>query len=163
MEGNTSILDCLPCPQGKYCAEEGLTKESGDCQDGFLCPEGSIVPNYPDNQCPQNFYCIAGKSYECPPATYTYGTGSTRVEDCIHCDPGKMCAGHTPSEQAPDCPAGYICPGKVENLTGASSCPAGHYCPIGSKFALKCPIREYQDEAGKSTCKLCLALNHCPV
>ena len=31
MEGNTSLLDCLPCPEGKYCAEEGLTKESGDC------------------------------------------------------------------------------------------------------------------------------------
>lgn len=49
---------------------------------------------------------------------------------------------------------GYYCP------TGSSSrteqaCPAGHYCAGGNSAGVFCESGYYQDETGKSTCKIC--------
>ena len=32
---------CTPCPEGKYCGDDGLELPSGDCQAGFFCKGGS--------------------------------------------------------------------------------------------------------------------------
>lgn len=36
-------------------------------------------------------------------------------------------------------------------------CPTGHSCPPGSLEPRPCPPGQYQDEPGRSTCKICPA------
>ena len=56
--------NCDPCPPGKYCNKEKITKEDlryKTCPAGMYCPEGTDeYPNLLDYTCPVGFYCPAG-------------------------------------------------------------------------------------------------------
>jgi len=67
---------CISCSEGKYCDEEGLDYEKGQCDAGYFCRVGSpsrrpaINVTLPANAlylnlyglCPRGHYCIAGTS-----------------------------------------------------------------------------------------------------
>eukprot|EP01022_Parablepharisma_sp_SALTPOND_P016781 TRINITY_DN2541_c0_g1_i1.p1 TRINITY_DN2541_c0_g1~~TRINITY_DN2541_c0_g1_i1.p1 ORF type:complete len:3538 (+),score=416.51 TRINITY_DN2541_c0_g1_i1:4982-15595(+) len=155
--GKSSINDCTKCTTNYFCLTSGLSAVTGACSSGYLCPEGSIIPNSLSNLCPKNNYCIGGIAIACPARTYTYGDvlGATNSNNCMNCIHGKLCPNHDTGIM--DCPAGSYC---VNGLQ--SSCPAGSYCPTGSFVGLKCHIGTYTSSTGKSTCSTCPEGTDCP-
>ena len=61
-KGGASVGDCYPCLAGHYCAETGLSEPSGQCFQGFYCPEDeyTIDPMPTGFECPEGFYCPNG-------------------------------------------------------------------------------------------------------
>lgn len=35
--GLSNAVECTDCPSGKYCASEGLSSWTGDCDAGYFC------------------------------------------------------------------------------------------------------------------------------
>ena len=61
-----------------------------------------------------------------------------------------------------DCDAGYFCEGGASSAQPEGGlCPKGYKCVVGSAAPEPCPITEYQDLEGQSTCKPCTAGNYC--
>ncbi|CDI84806.1 hypothetical protein, conserved [Eimeria praecox] len=50
-KGISSVLNCLPCPPGKYCRDAGLAQPSGACAAGFYCSSGARYPNEVLTEC----------------------------------------------------------------------------------------------------------------
>jgi len=47
--GLASVDECTICPGGRFCMQTGLASTDGDgeCDPGFTCDQGNVVP-YPD-------------------------------------------------------------------------------------------------------------------
>ena len=117
---------CKACPKGKYQGEEGASV-CNECDDGFTCPEGSVV------QIPAS----------CEPGTYL-NSGSDSYFDSYF-DSYYDLAGA--SNQCEGCPAGSMCAG------GASlprPCPRGSYCVAGMPQPTDCPTGRYGNVTGLS-------------
>ncbi|CEM36103.1 unnamed protein product [Vitrella brassicaformis CCMP3155] len=54
-EGNIAEQDCLLCPAGLYCPEEGMAVPGGPCANGTYCSEGGISAS--GDVCPQGHFC----------------------------------------------------------------------------------------------------------
>ena len=164
------------CSAGKYCVGTGLTAESGNCDAGHYCPEGTQASNL----------------WICPPGTYsTAGTGKNR--DCTACSAGKSCPSGATAESACAvnhyCPVGtwydtqFPCPdgteytgtdatqsGDCTNCAGGSlcikgtkvTCPINHRCPAATTSAIPCLDGETA-ATGQTACSPCPAGSVCPV
>lgn len=135
---------CKDCAAGKYL-DKNLQKDSGACID---CPEGkysSATGLTSDASCTK-----------CPKGKHSSQRGASSEASCISCIKGKYSTldGATSSDQCKWCSEG-----KFSNILGASSntcqyCPAGYYS-YGASECTKCPIGQFQDLNGKSSCKVC--------
>ena len=162
--GTKEVTDCLSCPAGYYCPDEGMSHNpnSNDelkCKEGYYCFSGSS--DYKPNDDPDDNYGICPEGHYCP-------TGTPRP---IPCEEGKYVRGTGNAECSSECNAGYFCP------IGSSDprpqrCPHGYYCDEGTtSYTMQpCPKGTYdpteaaateglQDEAG---CVGCPKGKFCP-
>jgi len=180
-----SASQCIPCKRGYFCKFTSMRadaryvtfsaiagKESytlanllaepftqdyyAPCAAGYICKEGSSMPNpsveatdngYP---CPAGYFCQTGFVVEkpCEPGTYN---PNTLQGACL------------------DCPAGKYCPNFA--MTAGITCIAGHYCPLKSISPQPCPagtyIKKNADGTNKvglsasSECAPCDATSYC--
>lgn len=70
------MKECLDCPGGRVCSQEGLTAPDGVCSPGFYCigkaTFGKPVDKIVGDKCPIGSYCPSNSStYQtCHPGTY---------------------------------------------------------------------------------------------
>lgn len=139
--GAASEDDCTPCDPGKFCESPGLITPTGDCLQGFYCPEEAKIRTKEPGSfvCPPGHFCGNGTSVPlgCPPGTYQNSNGSWY---CLPCPEGKFCPGNTPSP---------------------IPCPSHHFCPNSTIAPVVCPNGTYTDDTteGLSRADLC---NPCP-
>ena len=165
---------CLPCPEGQYCAQQGLSQPSGICAGGFYCESGAIASTPIDgitgNRCPMGHYCPPGSPFPlpCPVGSYSKSTGNNDIEDCLPCPPGKACPQEGLDYTGVPCSAGYYCLLGSQDPTPrdeygeyGSICPTGHYCPEGSSEPIVCPAATYNNVTGASICSTCPAGFYC--
>ncbi|XP_062816991.1 zonadhesin isoform X2 [Anolis carolinensis] len=135
--------ECSLCLSGHYCDVPGLTAVKGQCDEGFYCTLGSVVPDPPvldhrGGPCPAGYFCLQGTAVPlpCPPGSYN---PLPRQARCL------------------TCPAGYFCLKNSSTLVG-SKCPIGHYCPPGtvSEMQFPCPRGTYNANPGSSNVSFCL-------
>ena len=143
----TSQTDCTVCTAGKYCQLGHQREETGDCDAGYYCLEGSPFqrPNASyGGICPPGFHCPKGSAWPepCAPGSYNNASGQA---DCRNCPEGFYCSGNTTTPV--ECPPGYWCPqdttvafehpctlGKFNSLVGMSDesacqdCTPGYFC-----------------------------------
>jgi hypothetical protein len=151
----TSREDCLGCPAGYFCFNNGT----------------SDYTNYP---CPAGYYCLVNSTMpiQCPQGRYRNTVAARRSTDCPLCPGGYRCDFRTVNPVA--CRAGYYCPTGSVNET---ICPAGHYCTYASANATICPDGYYCSKqvsvplaclpgtycpAGSTNMSVCPAGNYCP-
>ena len=174
------------CTKGKYCVAGALSETScaagtynpydaqGACYD---CPAGRLC-NTIDMQifvdCPIGKYCQVKTSVpsDCPAGTYNPIVNLAQSGDCFPCDPGKYCLGGQSSPDG-DCDPGYVCPRGSSQKTSTNVytfaavvdglCPKGYYCLSGSKAPTPCPIGQYQDQTGQTSCKDCPVGRYCDI
>lgn len=153
---------CTPCIPGHFCIAGAIV---GECIAGYLCYQGSAVPN-PDGTdlsvgelCPEGFYCLQGavNGTSCPLGLFNVLRGGRQVEDCTDCPAGRMCSGSVATLCFPGfyCLSGtaMACPPSTYNpLEGASliseciSCEPGYLCPNESMVTFlhdPCPLGHY--------------------
>ena len=76
-----SSAECISCPAGMYCGQEGLSWPSGYCNSGYYCSGRASSPVPSDgttgNICDPGAYCPSNSSQPtmCPPGTYNSITG----------------------------------------------------------------------------------------
>ena len=146
--GLGSESQCSPCTPGLYCAQSGLTKPTGDCDEGFYCPEGMNVSAPAEFLCPFGMHCSRGSSEprQCAAGTFTSNAGSAA---CVQC------------------PARFYClPVVRENSTlNQRLCPGGYYCPTGTGLDWHpCPAGTYSNETGlavEDECRPCTPGHYC--
>lgn len=85
-----NISSCLPCTAGKYCQGPGRDLPNGFCDVGWFCPEGSIVPQPPGNECLAGHECPLGSPDQtaCSSGYYQPLAGQGQ---CIICPGGSYC------------------------------------------------------------------------
>ena len=162
--GLVSEDQCTPCIRGYFCIAGEI---AGECSAGYICYQGSGVPN-PDGSdpsigepCPEGFYCLQGAlNYTaCPEGLFNVHRGGRQQEDCTLCPPGRVCT--TGSQFAELCPAGHYClngtgipcpPGTYSTTFGASDssfclpCEPGYLCPDRATISFiqnPCPVGHY--------------------
>ena len=164
----------IPCPPGFYCDIDGLHEISGPCDAGYFCA-GYGSSNARKEICPQGSYCPEGSDTptKCPKGSSSDAEGYKTVSDCIQCPAGFFCPEAADSGCIGDaatclgaeepCPAGYYCPaGSYRGTDPEHICPRGHFCLQGSPVPSPCPPSQYQNEYGKTECKLCMEGSFCP-
>lgn len=143
----SSESECLPCDEGSYCTNTGLSDVEGDCYAGYYCPSGSTlgvtVPRPTEGSSELN-YCTYGKYCE---------TGSSEPSDV----PQGYYQDELRQSTYKQCPAGFYC---VEGTGDFDSflCPQGYYCPEGTEFANQypCPQGTYNPKTGSISETECL-------
>ncbi|CAM9202091.1 unnamed protein product, partial [Chrysoparadoxa australica] len=114
---------CLPCPHGSTSAENVSAADSLVCS---VCPQGTYGGDGND--------CV-----DCPPGTYSEGTGLFSADMCTVC------------------PKGFYGEGpRMTSAAGCLRCPANTYTPSGSLAAsindcIPCPIGQSSDD-GTTIC-----------
>lgn len=56
--GGSTVGACRLCPAGHYCSQRGIAEPSGQCAEGYYCPEGQ------SSETPQQHVCSAGHHCE---------------------------------------------------------------------------------------------------
>ena len=169
-QNRSQLSDCLLCPSGKYCDEEGLSSPNGNCHAGFLCINGSksAEPNEGHNKpCPAGHYCVNGtlSAHPCPAGTLRKDPGGGSEDDCPPCDAGKFCEGEGLVTASGPCFQGFYCPSDAKISSAKPSdhrCPPGYYCGNGSAEPTGCEPGKYQPDFGSWDCLDCLAGKYCP-
>ena len=157
-EGSSSPRNC---PPGQHCDRQALGAPSGNCSAGYYCLGSAELSKPRDgttgNICPVGTYCPEGSTnyQRCPPGTYSNNQGNKELGNCTECTSGSYCEGWKNFETTEKCDAGFYCPPgqEVRNPNGLE-CTKGHYCPQGSPVPVRCDSGYYQDEIGKSSCKV---------
>ena len=137
-KGKVDISQCLICPSGYYCGQEGtinptpisaglyspnqgLTSELS----AFLCPPGYYCPytnmtSYKGFHCTEGFVCPAGSTSNiavpCPAGTFS---DRRRLHNTLDCEL---------------CPKGFTCAQASSTAVGITECPANHYCGYGTAY-----------------------------
>eukprot|EP00657_Telonema_sp_P-1_P010142 TRINITY_DN4439_c0_g1_i2.p2 TRINITY_DN4439_c0_g1~~TRINITY_DN4439_c0_g1_i2.p2 ORF type:complete len:259 (+),score=79.40 TRINITY_DN4439_c0_g1_i2:266-1042(+) len=152
----------LNCTFGNYCSTPQLETPDGQCGAGYYCLFGATSSTPTDgitgDVCPAGSYCPIGTSVpqQCPAGTFNPSSGSSSISACYRCDAGRYCPDQAALTSGPKCIAGYFCPGgQSQGNESSKICPAGFYCPAGSPAAIRCPVGQFQDEVGQTTCKSC--------
>ena len=181
---DTSITidtDCLSCPPGQYCGTDGLLEPTDDCDAGFVCSDGSYLPNPSESwmtfgqPCPSGHYCLSGSGAgtPCPAGTYHPSTAGTSLASCLQCPAGYFCNTGSAAPSGP-CNATFWCKEGQESATPTDSvngglCTPGHYCPAspdgilpGTALPIQCPNGTYSGGFGASVCQSCPPSTHCP-
>jgi len=141
---STGATSCTLCPIGKYSSSIGATNINA-C---LNCPAGTYNDVQGAAQCK---ICETG-TYNTQPGRSTSCNSCTtscnqRYYPSIECRPDQNSGG-----QCLQCSAGYYCDGKTK-----TACPVGTISAAGSNFCSACPIGQYSDVSGASTCKICSA------
>eukprot|EP01012_Entosiphon_sulcatum_P020572 TRINITY_DN2549_c0_g1_i18.p1 TRINITY_DN2549_c0_g1~~TRINITY_DN2549_c0_g1_i18.p1 ORF type:complete len:7257 (+),score=712.60 TRINITY_DN2549_c0_g1_i18:702-21773(+) len=160
-----SIVDCLPCTPGMYCAVPGLSTPSGLCNASYYCISGASTPtpavNTTGGLCLPGAYCPMGtaRPIPCPAGAFNPKSGSQQLADCIPCTAGYYCPTVGLTAPSYPCQAGYFCP--EGEVVPKHLCPFGYYCTDGLAVPLSCPEGEFQDELGSASCKECPSGFYC--
>ena len=89
--GAVSRNKCIPCPNGKYCPESGITTVESikyNCDAGYFCERISQTPR--QYKCGYDKKCEFGSIYPvaCRAEEYTPTQTST---ECLPCPDGQLC------------------------------------------------------------------------
>lgn len=164
--GLSSVGECNACTAGEYCDAEGLTVTAGPCDAGYICYQGSTVPNPDDgvmgDLCYPGHYCSGGNASgtPCPPGTFSDTEGNIAVTDCQSCTPGYICPDYGTLTPVQTCPPGFYCPGG--DIYGTNICPLGSYCPGGNPAPIPCTAGTYSGTVAAHECTSCPAGRYCP-
>ncbi|KAM8904697.1 uncharacterized protein AB9W97_008232 isoform 6-T6 [Spinachia spinachia] len=125
--GGSTVGDCQMCPPGHYCHQRGIAEPSGQCAEGYYCPEGQSSQRPQQHVCSPGHYCEKGsvRQKACLPGSYQLRQGSSRCETC---------------------PAGFYC--RDQGVTYPLPCDRGFYCPSGSANKQPCPAGTYGNMSG---------------
>ena len=178
--GLTSGDDCTPVPAGKYAKTsiEAIPCAIGKYQDEIgqtsckVCAAGTYTIDEGKTLCTAvaagKYANASGSAVDCPMGQYQDEEGQTSCKLCsagyyndqegqiscdAPCEAGKYSL--TGASFCQNCPAG-----RYSNQTGLSSgddctpVPHGKYASA-SGSGVDCPIGQYQDEPGQTSCKLC--------
>nr|CCA16646.1 conserved hypothetical protein [Albugo laibachii Nc14] len=113
--GLEMVTQCALCPPGKYCQGTGKTEITGECMEGYFCPQGA---SRPDQELVPAGHFATRKSAAptaCPVGSFSPIPGAIRCLECVE---------------------GSFCP-IIATIT-AVECPRGHYCPTRSAWPMKC-------------------------
>lgn len=55
--GGSTVRDCQLCPAGQYCHQRGRAEPSGQCAEGYYCPEGQSSERPQQHVCSVGHYC----------------------------------------------------------------------------------------------------------
>ena len=175
----SATVQCMDCPAGASCAEDGTTtpvpcaagtyRSITDSVSCVFCPAGTwstrrgLTDSSLCEPCPPGVVCsVAGMmslniSSPCPEGYVCGPRTNSENQFELRCPPGYVCSfGTTPSTQYDMmCEPGYGCPeGTSFNTRNLMPCASGYYCPEGSTSAqplvTKCPIGTTSDEGAKS-------------
>ncbi|EDV25654.1 uncharacterized protein TRIADDRAFT_55968 [Trichoplax adhaerens] len=162
--GKNSISDCLMCPPGKYCEQDGLSQPTGNCSAGYYCNgwsyqstpiQYSNATDISQCSCPTTNY-TGGR---CWPGTYCpEGSGYPKA-----CDPGFYCFSAGLGTPTGPCDAGYHCSGG-STISNPVVCPKGFYCEQGTGAPIACPAGYFSNTTGNTAaadCELCLPGQYC--
>ena len=142
--GPTEDDACLPCLEGSFCGQEGLSSPSGLCKAGYYCGLGKKIPT--DRPCGVGNYCPEGSTAPQP------------------CPVGKYCPSRTMTDamlenDGFDCSPGYLCQEGSQSPNPVSGrCNPGNYCPAGTTEEIKCPEHTFNDQRQAEKvehCKIC--------
>ncbi|MCR4881334.1 MAG: hypothetical protein K6A44_05215, partial [bacterium] len=122
------------------------------CPAGKKCPTNNTTCNLP---------------VDCPAGTYQNKTGQTECINCA-CNKYQDLTGQTSCKAVTTgyYPAAVNAKKETVHVTTAATtqviCPAGKKCPVNNatdkcNIPVDCPVGQYQDETGKTTCKNCSA------
>ena len=111
--GAASADDCQPCSGGKYCGELGLEQPSGNCSEGFYCPDNETISTATPTAfpCKIGFYCLEG-SVAPTPCAPGYFSPEERASLCTPCPAGFYCTSGISPDQIPCPPYKYCEEGK---------------------------------------------------
>lgn len=160
LTGNQNITSCLPCTAGKYCSGSGRNLPNGDCDPGWFCPEGMIVPQPPGNRCLAGHKCPQGSATQTACVSGTYQPDAEQ-EDCLVCPAGSYCDLDEAIAEKQS--------GAAETSHGvviAKTCLAGYYCLEGTNTAYQhpCPIGTFSNVTGlelSTQCTKCYPGYYC--
>lgn len=154
------VKDCLLCPPGQYCGQEGQSQPTGLCSPGYYCVRGAIAskphPVYNSSyasdeyaECP--YQPFNGTGGICPVGTYC-PRGSPWPLDC---PAGSYCDSVGLELPSGPCEAGFYCPGRDASPT-SQECQSGHYCPEGTLLEERCTPGTFSNTVGNRAFNDCL-------
>nr|XP_054760934.1 uncharacterized protein LOC129267226 [Lytechinus pictus] len=168
-ENGQTLSDCTICDSGKYCAYEGNTTVTGDCDEGYFCIQGAWTAkpmdfdNYTDGDCLCPSLSTGGR---CQPGYYC-PRGSFEPEECTE---GNYCDVEGLADVAGKCMEGFYCistavrPDPTDGITG-DICPRGRYCGNGTGAnPPMCPSGTFSNGTGlriEEQCTNCTAGSYC--
>lgn len=119
-----------------------------ECDAGFICIEGSTVPDPRDgitgDFCPAGSYCTKGCGspgnlacpLSCPDGYYNPIEAAKSIVSCLKCLPGSYCAGTNSPNPTGLCEEGFWCPegsgAGYKTVVAAGDTDPGYYAPVGS-------------------------------
>ncbi|XP_053279649.1 SCO-spondin [Pleuronectes platessa] len=123
----STVEACQLCPPGHYCHQSGRAEPSGQCVEGYYCPEGQSSESPQQHICPAGHSCEKGSVSQsaCPPGSYQLRQGQGSCQTC---------------------PAGFYC--HHQGMTRPLLCEGGFYCPSGSADQRPCPAGTYGNMSG---------------
>lgn len=155
---NVEITNSSPqntCDDGQYLSGTSCL----DCPAGYYCKNGVKVAC----QAGKMSFAKSSQCSNCPTGMFSSSAGSNH---CEYCPAGSWSTEGSATCSEP-CPQGYACvngqqdkcPDTMYSNEGKScdTCPAGYSCKNGIKEL--CTGNRYQDQTGKSECKVCSSGN----
>ncbi|AWO99018.1 putative SCO-spondin-like [Scophthalmus maximus] len=146
-QGNTaSVLEPRSqqvCPPGHYCHPRGRAEPSGQCAEGYYCPEGQSSDRPQLHICSVGHYCEKCATDSMPPrqlpAQTSQQSGLEDESQCRSCSPGFYCSetglsavsGPCLPGECLVCPAGEFC-GSEGSVEPSGLCASGFLCLMGA-------------------------------
>ncbi|OAF72051.1 hypothetical protein A3Q56_00182 [Intoshia linei] len=177
LTGRSTVDDCIPCKSGKYCDATGLSAVTGDIAAGYWAytlASSSTPTDSADGyfgRCPRGHYCPlgSGKPIQCKSGYYGKDWSQTSIASCVKCSAGYACPfkATTSTNNALPCLANFFCKAgsitttPVDGMSG-NLCGLGKMCTQATTAEISCKAGTYQDEIGKSECKVCKSGFYCP-
>ncbi len=165
LTGKSAPADCLACPAGKVCSQDGLTNSDLTCDPGYYCIQGASMSQPLDGiiggLCGEGTYCPRGASVPlvCPSGTFNVFKGCKSSDDCLNCPFGFVCNDNNGTNQL--CEPGYYCPGGTSTPT-LKKPAAGYHDIAGQGDQIPCWPSTYSPSEGQNSCTQCVAGGYCP-